>query len=103
MVHAPPMSRRATSLIGPTTVAPATPTVDPAAQSRAKARLAEKAARTVQLFSRDGCWNGEAPTGAVPTHALVTLPGRQPTLVAADVGYGIWLDGDPGQLHGFCP
>jgi hypothetical protein len=90
----------------PTKLAPAPPTVDPAAQSRAQARLAAKAAqaaRTVRLFRQHGCWSGEAPAGAVPTHALVTLPGEQPALVAADVGYGIWLDGDAGQLHGFCP
>jgi hypothetical protein len=90
----------------PTTLAPVTPTVDPAVQSRAEARQAAKAARTARtsrLFRHHGCWNGEAPAGVVPTHALVTLPGEQPALVAADVGYGIWLDGDTGQLHGFCP
>jgi hypothetical protein len=90
----------------PTTLAPATPTVDPAVQRRSEARQAAKAARaarTSRLFRRNGCWNGEAPAGAVPTHALVTLPGKQPALVTADVGYGIWLDGDAGQLHGFCP
>jgi hypothetical protein len=90
----------------PAKSAPAAPTVEPAAQSRAEARLAQKAARaarTIRLFRQNGCWDGDAPAGAVPTHALVTLPGKQPTLVAAVVGYGIWLDGDPGQLHAFCP
>ncbi len=86
----------------PTTLAPATPTVDPAVQSRAEARAA-KAARADRLFRLNGCWSGEAPAGVVPTRALVTLPGKQPALVAVDVGYGIWLDGDAGQLHGFCP
>jgi hypothetical protein len=86
--------------------APVAPAVDPVVQSRAKARLAEKAARAaliIRLFRQNGCWNGDAPAGAVPTHALVTLPGKGPVLVAADVGFGIWQDGDPGELHAFCP
>jgi hypothetical protein len=90
----------------PTTLAPAAPSVDPAVQSRADARRAAKAARAARtslLFRQNGCWNGEAPAGVVPTHALVTLPGKEPALVAADVGFGIWIDGAAGQLHGFCP
>ena len=85
----------------PTTLPPATPTDGPADQSRAELRRAAKAARADRLFY--GCWNGDAPAGAMPTHALVTLPGKQPALVAADIGYGIWMDGAAGQLHGFCP
>jgi len=94
------------SQMHPADLQPATPTVDPAVQSRTQARLAAKAARaarTERLFRQHGCWNGEAPAGAVPTHALVTLPGKRAALVSADVGYGIWLDGHAGQLHGFCP
>jgi len=97
------------SQMHPADLQPATPTVDPAVQSRTQARLAAKAARaaraarTERLFRQHGCWNGEAPAGAVPTHALVTLPGKRAALVSADVGYGIWLDGHTGQLHGFCP
>ena len=90
----------------PTELAPASPTVDPAVQRRAEARQARaaaRAARTMRLFRRHGCWTGDAAAGAVPTHALVTLPGKQPALVEADVGFGIWLDGDPGVLHAFCP
>jgi hypothetical protein len=92
------------------TVEPSTTAVpDPAkaaARARALAKLAKKAkaqALLVKLFQEKGCWNGEAPPGVVPTHALVTLPGAEPALVAADVGYSIWLEGDPGELHGFCP
>jgi hypothetical protein len=92
------------------TVEPSTPAVpDPAkaaARARALAKLAKKAkaqALLVKLFQEKGCWNGEAPPGVVPTHALVTLPGAEPALVAADVGYSIWLEGDPGELHAFCP
>ena len=82
------------------------PTNGPADQSRAEVRQAAKAARAARadrLFRFYRCWNGDAPAGVVPTHALVTLPGKQPALVAADVGYGIWMDGAAGQLHGFCP
>ncbi|MDX6371240.1 MAG: hypothetical protein QOD98_228 [Nocardioidaceae bacterium] len=92
------------------TAEPSTPALpDPAkaaVQARALAKLAKQAkaqARIVRLFKQGGCWQAEAPAGAEPTHALVTLPGEQPAMVAADVGYGIWLDGDPGQLHAFCP
>ena len=64
----------------------------PRPEPRAEARQAAKAARADRLFRQNGCWNGEAPAGVVPTHALVTLPGQQPALVAADVGFGN-LDG----------
>ena len=94
----------AESTAGPSTPAPMDP-ARAAARARALANLARKAkaqARLVRLFQQNHCWQGEAPAGVVPTHALVTLPGAQPALVDADVGYGIWLDGDPGELHGFC-
>jgi hypothetical protein len=93
----------------PTHDATTSASVDPAqlaAEARAQARLARKAkaaAAMAKLFADNGCWEGEAPADVTPTHALVTLPGELPTLVSADVGYGIWLDGDAGQLHGFCP
>jgi hypothetical protein len=76
-----------------------------AKRARALAKLAKKAkvdARIIQLFTRNHCWQGEAPAGVVPGHAVVTLPGAMPALVPADVGYGIWIDGDPGELHAFC-
>ena len=89
----------------PTVPAPAAPS--PSAQrDKALQKLAKKAktqALVVKLFQKHRCWKGEAPAGIVPAHALVTLPGQPPAVVAADVGYGIWLDGDPGELHGFCP
>jgi hypothetical protein len=51
-----------------------------------------------------GCWSDAAPAGAPdPQHAVVTLPGESPRVVPADVGFGIWLEGKPGTLHGFCP
>lgn len=60
--------------------------------------------RAERLVGRHDCWTGAAPAGApVPSHAVVTRPGRRAQLVDADVGFGIWLDGDPGVLHAFCP
>jgi hypothetical protein len=60
--------------------------------------------RVERLLRTHDCWTAAAPAGApVPEHAVVTLAGRRAAYVAADVGYGIWLDGDPGILHGFCP
>lgn len=60
-----------------------------------------------RLVTGHDCWTDEAPAGAVPGHAVVTLPGTdhraRPHVVPADVGFGIWLDGDPGTLHAFCP
>ena len=55
------------------------------------------------LIARNDCWTGDAPAGADPTRAVVTLPGGEPRLVRAQVGFGMWLDGDPGTLHAFCP
>ena len=67
-------------------------------------RADRRAARVSHLLAEHLCWTGAAPAGsASPTRAVVTLPGRRPALVAAEVGYGIWLDGDPGVVHGFCP
>jgi hypothetical protein len=67
-------------------------------------RSAQEADRVESLLRRHDCWSGAAPTGAPePDHAVVTLPDQRPRLVAADVGFGIWLAGDPGVLHGFCP
>ena len=64
------------------------------------------------LAFEHGCWTGDAPAGALPQHAVVTLPGRAPSYVSADVGFAIWLgpDGVPGTgderagvLTAFCP
>lgn len=66
------------------------------------------------LALEHGCWTeGNAPSGApVPTHAVVTLPGRAPAYVPAQVGFAIWLGPDgvadtgdekPGVLTAFCP
>lgn len=73
------------------------------AEKRQARREAAAAERLAALMETNGCWTGAAPAGVVPTHAVVTLPGAAPALTDADVGYGIWLDGDPGELHGFCP
>jgi len=62
-----------------------------------------RAAAVDGLLRRNHCWTGQAPAGVTPSHAVVTLPDAEPALVAAEVGFGIWLDGDPGVLHGFCP
>ena len=86
-----------------------TPQPDPGSTARptkAEKRQARKAAaaqRVATLMEAHGCWTGAAPAGVVPTHALVTLPGAEPALADADVGYGIWLEGDPEKPHGFCP
>lgn len=67
-------------------------------------RSAQGADRVSSLLARHHCWTGEAPAGAPdPGHAVVTVHGGRPRLVDAAVGFGIWLDGDPGVLHGFCP
>lgn len=105
-----PTLPRAAAPADPTgTPSTAVPSHDPAQRAERKARQqrqreqARIAAHTQELLTDHGCWSGQAPAGAVPGHAVVTLPGAEPTLVPADVGYGIWLDGDPGELHGFCP
>ena len=67
-------------------------------------RSAQGADRVSSLLARHHCWTGEAPAGAPdPGHAVVTIHGGRPHLVDAAVGFGIWLEGDPGVLHGFCP
>lgn len=67
-------------------------------------RAERRAARVAVLMAEHGCWSDAAPAGApAPTRAVVTLPDGGPRLATAEVGYGIWLDGDPGVLHGFCP
>jgi hypothetical protein len=67
-------------------------------------RSAQAADRVARLLALHDCWSASAPADApIPDHAVVTLPDQRPRLVAADVGYGIWLDGDAGVLHGFCP
>lgn len=96
-----------TATAGPTSdpgapVTSATPTAR-AKPTKAQRRAVRRSAATRTLLEDNGCWVGEAPDGAAPTHAVVTLPGAGPALVAADVGFGIWLEGEPGVLHGFCP
>lgn len=72
--------------------------------SPAETRATRGAARVSRLLTKHGCWSGEAPEGAArPGHAVVTVPGVRPRLVDAAVGFGIWLEGEPGVLHGFCP
>lgn len=67
-------------------------------------RAERRAARVAELLAAHGCWSGRAPAGApAPTRAVVSGPGGGLALVAADVGLGIWLDGDPGVVHEFCP
>src|SRR6476661_1830785 len=63
---------------------------------------AQHPTRAERIVAAHHCWSGEAPTGVEPAHAVVTRPGQQPRLVRAEVGYGIWLDHDPGVLHAFC-
>lgn len=70
----------------------------------AETRAGRAVARVSGLLTTHGCWSGEAPEGAPePGHAVVTVPGGRPRLVEAAVGFGIWLEGEPGVLHGFCP
>lgn len=63
---------------------------------------AQQPTRAERIVERHDCWSGAAPAGVEPTHAVVTLPGQVARRVPADVGYGIWLDHDPGVLHAFC-
>jgi hypothetical protein len=58
--------------------------------------------RADRIVATHDCWSGAAPAGVEPTHAVVTLPGQVARRVPAGVGYGIWLDHDPGVLHAFC-
>lgn len=60
--------------------------------------------RVTTLVSRHHCWSGESPPGAPDaTRAIVTLPDDRTRVVPADTGFGIWLEGDPGVVHAFCP
>ena len=62
--------------------------------------VVDPVASLVQTY---GCWHGQPPAGVgVPGHAIVTLPGQAPRLVRSQVGFDIWLEGRPGQLHAFC-
>lgn len=75
-----------------------------AAAGAARRSGAAPADRVARLLARHGCWTGPAPAGSpAPGHAVVTLPGARAELVAADVGFGIWLEHAPGTVHGFCP
>lgn len=59
--------------------------------------------RVELLIARHECWAGEAPSDVIPGHAIVTLPGGRPRVMLSDVGFGIWLDHNPGTVHAFCP
>ena len=63
---------------------------------------AQHLTRAERIVARHDCWTGAAPAGVEPTHAVVTMPGQVARRVRAEVGYGIWLDHDPGVLHAFC-
>lgn len=54
------------------------------------------------LIATHGCWASGGPDDVIPGHAVADV-GNGPELVTSDVGFGIWLDGDPGQLFAFCP
>jgi hypothetical protein len=58
--------------------------------------------RAERLTARYDCWTHEAPAGAVPGHAVVRLPGEVARRVPAEIGFGIWLDHDPGVVYAFC-
>lgn len=60
--------------------------------------------RVDELIADHDCWSGAAPDPTViPGHAVVTLPGEEPALLPADIGFEIWLEGRPGTVHAFCP
>ena len=55
------------------------------------------------LMDAHDCWDGAAAP-EIPARAVVTLDAeRGPRVVSADIGFKIWLDDAPGDLHGFCP
>ena len=87
----------------PGTSAPSTSTAGKPRLTAAQRAERQRAAAVAGLLRRNHCWTGQAPAGVTPSHAVVTLPDAEPALVGAEVGFGIWLDGDPGVLHGFCP
>lgn len=65
-------------------------------------RAWEHPSRIERLVAGHDCWSGAAPAGAEPHHAVVTRPGGRARVVAARVGFGIWLGDAPGVLHAFC-
>lgn len=58
--------------------------------------------RVEQLVGAHDCWTGAAPADVVPRRAVVTLPGHRSAVVDAEVGFEIWLEDAPGELHAFC-
>ncbi len=58
-----------------------------------------------RLIKRHHCWTSSDrhDPNQIPGHAVVTLPDRAQHYVDAKVGFAIWLDGKPGELHAFCP
>ncbi len=77
----------------PAPISPLTPAATPAAVLRVD-----------ELIAAHDCWSGDAPDPTViPGKAVVTLPGAEPALLPADVGFEIWLEGRPGTVHAFCP
>jgi len=61
-----------------------------------------KPSRAAAIMAEHDCWRSQGPEGVIPGSAVVALPGRDAAWVSADVGFGIYLDGDPGVLYGFC-
>ena len=58
--------------------------------------------RAELLMADNDCWTGSGPEGVIPGHAVVDI-GNGPEVHPSEVGFGIWLDGDPGTLFAFCP
>lgn len=87
------------TVVGLNALAATSGPVDPAPSMD---RLDPAQVQADRLIAESDCWTGEAPTGVVPGHAVVARPGGMPRLVSADVGFGVWLDGDPGTVYAFC-
>lgn len=60
--------------------------------------------RVERLIERYDCWtDANEPPEEIPAYSIVTLPGQRAERLPAVVGFGIWLDGKPGQVWAFCP
>lgn len=58
--------------------------------------------RVERLMRKHDCWVDAAPAGVAVSRSVVTLPGERAMVRSARVGFGIWLEGDPGVVHAFC-
>lgn len=76
--------------------------VTPENGAAASAQAQVEAATVDALIAAHDCWTDEAPVGAIPGHAVVDNDERGPRLASAEVGFGIWQDGEPGTLYAFC-